>query len=62
MEKFTDILKLIFKAAALAMGVGVVVLMIMDAVPAENAILLLGGGLASAGIERLIKPALSENK
>lgn len=62
MEKFTDIIKLIFKAVALAMGVGVVVLMIMDAVPAENAILLLGVGLASVGIERLIKPASSENK
>lgn len=62
MEKFTDIIKLIFKAVALAMGVGVVVLMIMDAISAENAILLLGVGLACAGIERLIKPASSEDK
>ncbi len=62
MEKFTETIKLIFKAVALAMGVGVVVLMIMDAVPAENAILLLGIGLACTGIGGLIKPASSEDK
>ncbi|MBQ2943486.1 MAG: hypothetical protein IJD93_02120 [Ruminococcus sp.] len=55
MKNFNKMIKLIFKAVSLAMGVAVVAMMIMDAIAVEKAVLLLGIGLACASIERLIK-------
>ncbi len=56
MKDIKKMIKLIFKAVALAMGVAVVAMMVMDAIAIDSAVLLLGIGLACASIERLIKP------
>ena len=45
-----EIISTIFKAVTLAMGVAVVVLSCMGSLAPENAVLLLGIGLACAGI------------
>ena len=52
MEKksFREITSIIFKSVTLAMGVAVVVLSCMGSLAPENAVLLLGIGLACAGI------------
>ncbi|MBQ8001351.1 MAG: hypothetical protein IJ298_09205 [Ruminococcus sp.] len=55
MEKFKQMITLIFKAVSLAMGIAVVAMIIMNIIAINNAVLLLGIGLACAGIERLIK-------
>lgn len=55
MKKFKEMIKLIFKAVALAMGVAVVAMLIMKVITVESAVLLLGLGLACAGMERFIK-------
>ncbi len=55
MKKFMEMIRLIFKAVALAMGVAVVAMMIMNIIALESAVLLLGIGLACAGMERLME-------
>ena len=45
-----EVVSVIFKAVTLAMGVAVVVLSCMGSLAPENAVLLLGIGLACAGI------------
>ena len=45
-EKASALIKLVFKAVALAMGVGVTALSIMDEIDSRNAFILLGIGLA----------------
>ena len=45
-----EIISTVFKALTLAMGVAVVVLSCMGSLAPENAVLLLGIGLACAGI------------
>ncbi len=55
MKKLKEMIKLIFKAVALAMGVAVVAMLIMKVITVESAVLLLGLGLACAGMERFIK-------
>lgn len=55
MKKIMEMIRLIFKAVALAMGVAVVAMMIMNIIALESAVLLLGIGLACAGMERLME-------
>lgn len=55
MKIFMEMIRLIFKAVALAMGVAVVAMMIMNIIALESAVLMLAIGLACAGIERLMK-------
>ncbi|MBQ8539820.1 MAG: hypothetical protein IJ433_09245 [Ruminococcus sp.] len=50
-----DLVTLIFKALALAMGVAVVALSIMNAIDVETAITMLGIGCASSGAALLCK-------
>ena len=50
-----DLITLIFKALALAMGVAVVALSIMNAIDVETAIMMLGIGCASSGAALLSK-------
>ena len=50
-----EIVSAVFRALTLAMGVAVVVLSRMGAVETETAVILLGIGLASAGIAMLQK-------
>ena len=45
-----DLAQIIFKAVPLAMGVAVVVLAVMDELPIQSAIIMLGIGLFCAGI------------
>lgn len=49
MEKTKNLVRLIFKAVALAMGVAVTALMIMGKIETNSALTLLGLGLAGAG-------------
>lgn len=49
MEKTKNLVRLIFKAVALAMGVAVTALMIMGRIETNSALTLLGLGLAGAG-------------
>ena len=49
MEKTKNIVKLVFKAVALAMGVAATSLVIMGEVETNTALTLLGIGLAGAG-------------
>lgn len=53
MENAANIISLVLKAVALAMGVAVVVLGILGTVTAETSILLLGIGLFSLALEAL---------
>ncbi len=62
MKKLKEMIKLIFKAVALAMGVAVVAMLIMDVIAIETAVLLLALGLACAGMERLIKTENNSNE
>ena len=57
MEKksIKEIVSTVLKALTLAMGVAVVVLSCLDALEAKTAIILLGIGLACAGISTLEK-------
>lgn len=55
MKKIMEMIRLIFKAVALAMGVAVVAMTIMNIIALESAVLLLGIGLACAGMERLME-------
>ena len=57
MEKKTirEIISIIFKAVALAMGVAVVVLSCLGSLEAQTAVTLLGFGLACAGAAMLAK-------
>ncbi len=48
-----EIINLIFKAVALAMGIAVIVLSILNKLAVESGIVLLGIGLACAGISLL---------
>ena len=48
--KLKDIVNLIFKAVALAMGIAVVILNILDKIDVKSSILLLGIGIACIGI------------
>lgn len=50
-----EIVNTVFKAVTLAMGVAVVVLSCLGALEAQTAVLLLGIGLACAGISMLEK-------
>lgn len=50
-----EIVYTVFKAVTLAMGVAVVVLSCLGALEAQTAVLLLGIGLACAGISMLEK-------
>ena len=50
-----DLVTLIFKALALAMGVAVVALSIMNAIDVETVITMLGIGCASSGAALLCK-------
>jgi transcriptional regulator with XRE-family HTH domain len=54
-EDINKLVILIFNAIALAMGVAVVVLIILNQIDTKNAILLLGIGLFSISISLLIK-------
>ena len=49
MEKTKNLVRLIFKAVALAMGVAVTALMIMGKIETNSALTLLSVGLAGAG-------------
>lgn len=55
MEKksFREIISVIFKAVTLAMGIAVVVLSCLGSLEPQNAVTLLGIGLACAGISML---------
>lgn len=55
MNKLKGMIKLICKAVSLAMGVAVAVLAVMNSITANNAVLLLGIGLACVGIGSFIK-------
>ena len=53
MENTANIISLVLKAVALAMGVAVVVLGILGVVAAETSIMLLGIGLFALALEAL---------
>ena len=55
MKEAREIASVVFKAAALAMGVAVVVLSVMDAVSVESSVLLLGIGLFCISLDALQK-------
>ena len=55
MKEARKIVSVVFKAVALAMGVAVVVLNIMDVVSIESSVLLLGIGLFCIAIDALQK-------
>ena len=48
--KLKDLINLIFKAVALAMGIAVVVLNILDKIDTKSSIIMLGIGIACIGI------------
>lgn len=48
-KKITNLVRLVFKAVALAMGVAVVALMIMNKVDTNSALMMLSIGVASSG-------------
>lgn len=54
LTKLYAFIKLVFKAVGSAMGVAVVALVIMGEIKIENAVMLLGIGLASLGIASLM--------
>ena len=54
-NKIREIAATVFKALTLAMGVAVVVLSCLDKLEAQSAVVLLGLGLACAGIAMLEK-------
>ena len=49
-SKIKDLVNLIFKAVALAMGIAVVVLNILDKIDTKSSIIMLGIGIACIGI------------
>lgn len=49
-SKIKDLVNLIFKAVAIAMGIAVVVLNILNEIDIKNSIIMLGIGLACVGI------------
>ncbi|WP_242348372.1 helix-turn-helix domain-containing protein [Mucispirillum schaedleri] len=51
--KKNNIITLIFNAAALAMGISVLVLMIMDSIDIKNAVIMLAAGLGALSINLL---------
>lgn len=53
LEKASALIKLVFKAVALAMGVGVTALSIMDEIDPRNAFVLLGIGLACLALTQI---------
>lgn len=55
MVRIKEMIRLIFKAVSPAMGVAVIVMLIMNSVAIENAVLLLGIGLSCAGMASFIK-------
>lgn len=55
-KSIRQIVPILFKAVALAMGVAVVVLSCLGALEAQTAAVMLGIGLACAGIAMLEKP------
>ena len=55
MKEARKIVSVVFKAVALAMGVAVVVLNILDAASIETSVLLLGIGLLCIAIDALQK-------
>ena len=55
-KDITPLVHMILKAIALAMGVSVVALSCMGSLEAETAVILLGIGLACAGVVMLEKP------
>jgi len=55
MKEARKIVSVVFKAVALAMGVAVVVLNVMDAASIETSVVLLGIGLLCIGIDALQK-------
>ena len=55
MNNINNIISLILRAVALAMGVAVVVLTILGGVSVENSITLLGIGLVALAIDALAK-------
>ena len=48
--KLKDLINLIFKAVALAMGIAVVVLNILDKIDTKSSVIMLGVGIACIGI------------
>ena len=52
-SKKNNIITLIFNAVALAMGISVLVLMIMDSIDIKNAVILLAAGLGALSINLL---------
>ena len=57
MKEAREIASVVFKAVALAMGVAVMVLSVMDAVSVESSVLLLGIGLFCFFIRRASETA-----
>lgn len=49
-NKLKDLINLIFKAVAIAMGIAVVVLNILNEIDIKNSVIMLGVGLACIGI------------
>ncbi|MBE6794731.1 MAG: hypothetical protein E7532_07290 [Ruminococcaceae bacterium] len=54
LKKLCGFIKLVFKAVTTAMGVAVVALSIMGKVDMDSAVMLLGIGVACAGISALM--------
>ena len=52
-SKKNNIITLIFNAVALAMGISVLVLMIMDSIDIKNAVIMLAAGLGALSINLL---------
>ena len=50
-----ELINLIFKTVALAMGIAVVVLSIMESIELNSAVLMLGIGLACMGVSQFNK-------
>ena len=48
-----EVMDILFKAVALAMGIAVIVLSVLDALPVESGITLLGIGMTCIGISLL---------
>lgn len=61
LKKIYEFTKLVLRAVATAMGVAVVALSIMGEIELKNAVLLLGIGLAGAGISSLMSKRNEEN-
>lgn len=52
-KKPKEVMDILFKAVALAMGIAVIVLSVLDALPVESGITLLGIGMTCIGISLL---------